>query len=217
MNEDVAMISRAKIFLPLVVLILAGAGCVRLRDNLQVSAPNQVDLYQRNVLDKCEPHVYPHRLILAQAGTGSQLLQVGGQMVNNQIDFDRWWNSVTPQLDATNSSIDALKPTVNWELQQVFFLPISVSSSCHKVRSYGDEMTTDCYSITVPIIQSFEGQNCQPALSHPVLIYIFPKTTLPVTAQWVTPTPTPGPVATAVPPPTPTPIPAGTMAPKGNP
>jgi len=194
------------------VLLAAMTGCVDINDaKVQVSQPEQVEQYQRSPLDKCPSHMYPHRFIFAQAGVGSTLLQGGPIQVTNQKDFDDRWNSVTPDLNEAKVPSDALKPIVNWDEQTAFFYPFTISSTCDKVVPFGDRMITDCYNITIPILHYYEKENCKPATTYPVFIYIYPKTTWPIQIQWVAPTavPTPPTTPTVAPQPTATPVPKG--------
>lgn len=196
-------------------LILFGAGCVDINDaKVQVQAPGEVDPYGRNVLDKCAPHIYPHRLIVAHTGSSSPLAQVGAQLISTQQVFDQYWAnvSVNPNDQVSDTPISA-QPTVNWDQQLAYFYVVQVNTSCEKSKPMPDGMTTDCYSITIPIFRYLEGNNCQPPSDLLVLIYIISKVSLPFGVEWhyATPVPTstpkPGPTLTPTPIPTATPLP----------
>ncbi len=197
----------------IVLLVLAASGCVDINDaRVQVLAPGQVDPYSRIGLDKCPSHVYPHRLILGQTGSSSPLAQVGPQMINNQRDFDKYWGYVTaiPNDKISTASLSQ-QPLVNWEQQMVYFIVIATNNTCEKSKPMPDEMTTDCYTVTIPLYRYFEGTDCQPPGFNLVFIYLFPKTPLPVNFVWFyptpVPTPTPKPIPTPTFTPTPTPLP----------
>lgn len=186
-------------------------GCVSIHDTIPIEYPSPVDQYNRNTLDKCTPHVNPHRLILAQEGLGSYLVSHGGnQIVNNQQDFDLLWNSVSPQLDPNNVPSSSLEPIIDWDHESAYFLTVPRDQTCQKAKPFGDEMVSDCYSVSLIIFRYNEG-SCEQAVNYPVFIYIYAKTNLPVGIQWVYPTSVP--TATAVPAPparptmTPTPTP----------
>lgn len=192
-------------------LLFFAAGCVDINDaKVQVQAPAQIDPYNRIALDKCPSHVYPHRLVVAQTGSSSQLVQLGSQMAYNQQDFDKWWSMVSTlgSIDPTTST-PSQQPIVNWDQQGAYFLVIGVGNSCDLTKPMADEMTTDCYSISVNLYRYSEGTNCQPPGNLAVFIYVFPKSTLPVNVVWFyptpVPTPTPKPIPTLTPTPTPTP------------
>jgi len=171
-------------------MAVLGAGCVAVGDtHVQVVQPAQIDPYQRNVLDKCQPHIYPHRLILGQTGIGSTLQQ-GAIIVYNQTDFDIYWNSISAPTDENKVPITT-KPVINFDQESAYFLPISVSNSCQKFEPYGDQMTTDCYNISLVIFRHTDNANCQPVNEIPVFVYIYPKTNWPVGTQWIDPTPVP--------------------------
>ena len=190
-------------------------GCVSINDNtVQVTPPGQADQYQRNVLDKCPPHINPHRLILAQIVTGSSLVTTGSQVVTNQQDFDNWWSQMAPQVTSNNIPTYSLSqaPMIDWTQQQVYFLMVPIDTTCQKTVPYGDEMISDCYDITVPLYRTTETQNCVPAGYYPVFVFIYAKTNLPLSIQWINPTPTPttSPLPTSTSTPTPTATPQGT-------
>ena len=181
------------------------AGCVSIHDtSFQVSAPSQADPYQRNVLDKCTPHINPHRLVIAQVDMSSPFVTNGSQTAYNQVDFDKLWNSITP-LDTSRTPLNSLtqEPLINWDKEQAFFLLVPVDNTCQKTIPYGEEMVTDCYNMDILLYRYNEGQNCGAPGYYPVYIYIYAKSTLPVTVQWTLPTPTP--TFTALPTDTPTP------------
>jgi len=199
------------LFVFLGISFAAGAGCVSIHQEVPVYAPEPMDAYNRSPLDKCTPHVYPHRLVLAQAGSSSPLIQNGGVYVNDQQSFNFWWSTITPQLDTSRTLSNALQPLVDWDHETVSFMPIMIDNSCEKAKPYAEEMTTDCYTITFPIFRYNEGVDCGTPVQFPVFIYIFPKTVIPGGVQWIYSTSTPGfvPTATASPTPivTPTPTP----------
>jgi hypothetical protein len=206
--------SRLKFFIFLSPVLLAlAAGCVDINDaRVQVQAPGQVDPYSRIALDQCTPVVYPHRLIVAKTGSASPLAQVGPQMVYNQLDFDKYWGYVTAQdSDKISTSNLSQVPLVNWDQQWAYFLVVGANNSCEKTKPFGEEMKTDCYTISIPLYRYQEGTDCQPPTSFTVFIYLFPKTNLPVNFVWVYPTPiptaTPKPTLTSTPTATPTPPP----------
>ncbi len=170
-------------------------GCVSINDNtVQVRPPERVDIYQRNVLDKCTPHLLPSRIIQGTLSAASTLLQGGGADVNSQKDFDFFWANITP--DLTDGPVTGdLKPSVNWDVQTVRFFCVPTSNTCEKVQAYG--METDCYQITLPFYKYVDGKNCSTApSSYPVFVYIYPKGNLPLGPRFMTSpylTPTPGP------------------------
>jgi hypothetical protein len=168
------------------------AGCVPLDDtHVQVVQPSLTDGYQRNVLNKCDPHIYPHRLFIGQVGMGSTLQQ-GAVVARNQADFDTYWNTISDLTDENKVSV-TMKPTVNFDKEMVYFLPISISNSCQKFEPYGGQMMTDCYDISIVIFRSTDVVNCQPVNNIPVFVYIYPKTEWPIQMQWIDPAPTPTP------------------------
>jgi hypothetical protein len=196
----------------LAMAFLLSAGCVSIYDSkVDVQPPGQVEQYNRSTIDQCTPHVYPHRLIQATTGMAYPYLQTGGGLVNDQVQFDQWWAGLSLQLDQDKVVSTNLKPVIDWTQQTAYFIPVQIGSPCQKVKPFGDEMTTDCYNITIPIYTWMEGENCQqPITSYPVFIYIYPKANnQPVGIQWIHPTPTPtfSPTraATATPTATPTP------------
>ncbi len=169
-----------------------------------------MEQYDRSPVDKCIPHPYPHRLLLGQTGFGSTLLQAGeAQLADRQDSFDYLWNGLSIEVDQSAVTGTTIKPVINWEHEAALFYRFSLSNTCQKVKPFGDEMVTDCYSITLPVLRYMEGKDCRPAMDYPVFIYIFPKAKLPISVQWVdlTPTPTPVPAATPFPTATPTPEP----------
>lgn len=160
------------------IMVFAAAtlgGCVSIHDpNVHIQRPSEFDHYQRNILDKCEPHVLPHRLILASMSAASTILQGNGGPVVGQAQFDDIWNQITPEIPPGGSAGDTLKPIINWEAQSTYFLPIWFTNTCEKVKPLG--MASDCYQISLYFYQYVEGTNCGPRSSVPVLIYIHPKT-----------------------------------------
>jgi hypothetical protein len=172
--------------------------------------PSPVEDRNRSPLDKCPPHTFPHSLILAQAQAGSPLSREGPQNSGNQQSFDYWWGYVSPQLDLNHVPTYSLKPIIDWDKEDATFLPIGIDSSCWKAEPYGEEMTTDCYVVTLPIYLSREGEDCRPPANYPVFIYIHPKTNLPFDQQFIYPTPT----STVEPVMTPTPLPVPTPTPE---
>lgn len=199
----------------LILVFLAGfAGCVSIHDGnaVQVTPPGQTDQYQRNVLDKCPPHINPHRLVIGEIATGNPLVTSGSQIVYTQQDFDKLWPNITVQPpDPAKVPMNSLtqEPIVNWSSEIAYFLLVPIDNSCQKTVPFGDEMTSDCYDITVPLYRTNEGQNCGAPGAYPVFIFIYAKTNLPLAIQWIYPTPTPtfSPVPTATRTPTPTPTP----------
>lgn len=193
------------------VVLLILTGCVDINDpNVHVQQPGQVEQYQRSPLDKCQPHIYPHRLIKGQVALGSALLQMGSPIsANDQPTFDLCWNYVSPQLDENKVPSFSLKPVVNWDQESAYFYVATLDNDCQKAEPYGDEMTTDCFNITILVYRTSDGKDCQPIASYPVFIYIYPKTTWPIGVQNIYPTATftPAPTATATATPTPTPAP----------
>jgi hypothetical protein len=195
------------------ILLAAFAGCVSIHDSsVQVTPPGQTDIYQRNVLDKCPPHINPHRLVIGQVPTGSPLVTTGSQFATNQQEFDLLWSMVTVQPpDPAKVPLNSLTraPVVNWNSEMAYFLLVSIDNSCQKTLPYGDEMISDCYDLTVPLYRYNEGQNCGSPGAYPVFIFMYAKTNLPVKIQWIYPTPTPtyspAPTATRTLTPTPTP------------
>ncbi len=193
---------------------LLSAGCVSIDDpNVHVTRPSETDIYQRNVLNKCPPHTYPHRLIMAQAGNSSILTRQGQSAAANQTEFDEYWSSITPILDPNSVTNSSAKPVVNFVREIALFVPMVSANSCIKYKPFGDEMSTDCYNITISIFWSQEGQDCQPLSAIPVFLYIYPKTEWPVIVQMVHSTPTPTSVPTVVLKPKPT----ATIAPTPTP
>ena len=167
------------------------AGCVSIYDSkVQVQHPSEVDPYQRNLVDKCDPHVYPNRLISAEMGMGTTLIQ-GSTTVQDQNTFDQYWNSISPSQDENSVPSYSLKPVIDWDHQVVYFLPVGLTNTCEKVRPLAIE--TDCYNITVTLYKYVEGQNCSPRTTSPVFVYICPKSDWPLQTQWwKTPDYTPG-------------------------
>ena len=204
-----------KFGLLLMLVFLAGfAGCVSIHDgsSMQVTPPGQTDQYQRNVLDKCPPHINPHRLVIGEIANGNPLVNSGSQIVYNQQDFDKIWPSITVQSpDPTKVPLNSLtqEPVVNWNSEIAYFLLVPIDNSCQKTLPYGDEMISDCYDITVPLYRYNEGQNCGAPGAYPVYLFIYAKTNLPLSIKWIFPTSTPTfspvPTATRTPVPTPTP------------
>lgn len=178
---------------------MAVSGCVSIYDNkVQVQPPGQVDMWDRNVLDQCTPHVMPHRLIQAKAGAAYPYLRDSSGGFNDQATFDKVWDGLTVVSDPSRSVTEDLKPSIDWDRQSVYLLTFPFYSVCQKVEPYGDGMTTDCYNITIPVYSWMEGSNCQQQqpTSYSVFLYIYPKENLPVVIKWVSPTPTTTPVPT---------------------
>jgi hypothetical protein len=193
--------------------VLWQAGCVDISDTkVQVQAPGQVDTYDRSFITQCTPHVMPHRLIRATIGEASPYFHTSGALVSDQADFDLWWSALTVQLDQNKVVTDNLKPVIDWTNQIANIVVVPLTGPCQKTKPFGDEMTTDCYNVTIPIYIWNEGQDCSSDVpSYPVYIYIYPIVNLPVNVQWVQPTPTltlvPSPTPTSTPSPTPSPTP----------
>jgi hypothetical protein len=186
-------------------IFLLVSGCVSIDDpNVHVVRPSETDIYQRNVLNKCPPHTYPHRLVMAQAGNSSILTRQGQSAALSQAQFDDYWNTLTPILDPNSAINSAAKPVVNFDREIALFIPMMSANSCTTYQPFGDEMSTDCYNITISIFWKQEGQDCQTLSAIPVFLYIYPKTEWPVIVQMVHSTPTPTPVPTVVLKPTPT-------------
>jgi hypothetical protein len=175
------------------LLLLMATGCVSIYDDkIRVQRPEEMDPNQRNVLDKCTPHTLPHRLITGHMGLGVTILN-GSPIAYDQPTFDIYWGSFSPDLTGGATS-DELKPNINWEVQVARFLPVHIGNRCEKVKAYG--METDCYQISYIFYKYVEGTNCTASTSHPVFVYIYPKSTLPAAPKWLsgpysTPTPVP--------------------------
>ncbi len=136
--------------------------------------------------------------------------------MDSQAEFEKWWVYVSVLDDGrTQTSALSQVPIVDWSQQVAFFNVIPASNSCEKTKPYGDEMTTDCYTITMPIYRYLEGTNCGSPSAFQVFIYIYPKVNLPVIGQWVYPTPIP--TATLLPTATPTATPRPTSLEKATP
>ena len=180
------------------------SGCVDINDaKVQVRAPGEMDPYARNVLDKCAPHTYPHQLIRAEISAGATIIQGSGVVVNNQQDFDFYWGNLSNLQPEKPSSDGILKPVVDWAHNSAHFLVIPLNNSCEKADL--ESMTTDCYDIFFVISRKSEGTDCQPRSANPAFVFVYPKTTLPISLQWAAlATPTPGAVMTATPLVTPT-------------
>ena len=200
-------------------LVLLGAlilvsGCVDINDaKVQVQHPGEIDPYNQISLDKCPQHTSPHRLFTALTGSNSALAQGGTGVASNQQDFDKMWGylSSVETGDVTTFSLTQ-KPVINWGQEIAYYLVVGADSSCQKTKPFGDEMNTDCYSITIPLYRYSEGTNCQPPLYFPVFIYILSaQKNIPINVQWVYPTPVP--TATLLPTATPTPAPTATPRP----
>lgn len=197
-----------KILFPVTLVLLTVAGCVSIYDSkVQVVHPDQVDQYNRSIVEQCTPHIYPHRLIQATTGEGYPYLSSGGGLVTNQVLFDQWWAGLSVSYDQDKVVSQNLKPTVDWDHETAYFIPVYFSNACQRVKAVGDEMTTDCYTISIHLLRWDEGDNCQQAPStYPVLIYIYPSNAnLPVEIKWTSPTPIPTVTSTATPKPTPIP------------
>lgn len=165
------------------VLVGLSAGCVSIYDDkIRVQKPEDLDPYQRNVLDKCKPHLLPHRLIRASSVAETTVLTGEGTSVDNQAGFDAIWNSLAPDLSGVATAED-LKPVINWEVQTARFFLAGLRNSCEKIVPYG--METDCYQISLPLQRIQEGTNCITPSRHPVFIYIYPKTKLPLAPVWL--------------------------------
>ena len=208
---------RRPFLLLLALAVAAVAGCVDINDSrVQVQRPGDLEQYQRGLLpqDKCSPHLFPHRFVRGQTGSGSLLARAGSQFVNSQEDFDKWWKEITAQIGMDNKvALSSLtgEPIVNWSQETAFFLLVPISTTCQKIDPDTDEMVTDCFTITVKLREERGTQNCQPPVFYPVFIYLYSKTNLPFNVVDFYPTPTPTPVSTlrvtptATPRPTPTP------------
>ena len=203
-------------FLVLGVVLLTWVGCVPLDQNVPVYAPGQVEDRGRSPLDTCEPHSLPHRLIRATASMPSSILTNGSAQVNDQAGFDYWWSQINAQLDPQMALTSNGEPLIDWGRQTALFAVMQVNNSCQRATPYGDEMNTDCYTITVLNYIETDGPPCDPhALTQfPVFVYIYPNSNLPVSFKWITPTPQPTATftatatVTATPTVTPTPTPA---------
>ncbi|HVZ79849.1 MAG TPA: hypothetical protein VHE12_03510 [bacterium] len=186
--------SHKKVILPAALGLLSLAGCVSIYDSkVQVERPAAVESYNnRSPLDRCAPHVYPHRLIQATAGGGYPYLNAGGALIDTQEQFDQWWAGLSVQLDQDKVVTDNLKPLIDWSKQSVYMIPLTLNP-CEKVKPFGDGMSTDCYTITIPIYRWTDEENCQKNSANiPVFIYIYPKAVgQPVSMEWHYPTPTP--------------------------
>ena len=179
-------------------LVLVWAGCVSIDQNVPVYAPGQVEDRGRSPLDVCDPHSLPHRLIRATANMPSSITAMGSAQVNDQAGFDFWWNQVNAQLDPKMALANNGEPLIDWGNQTALFEVMPVNNTCQQAMSYGDEMNTDCFTITILDYIETDGPPCdpQPLTQVPVFIYIYPNTNLPVAFKWITPTPQPSPTFT---------------------
>jgi len=177
----------------LLLAIALLAGCVSIYDDkVQVQRPEEIDSYQRNILDKCRPHQIPHRFLMGTMSAATTLLAGESLEVRDQAAFDLIWNNLIPDLTGA-ATPDLLKPSINWEVQAARFIRIPTRNSCDKVKAYG--MESDCYQINLPIYRYVEGSPCIPTANHPVFLYIHPRTNLPIRPLWSNApylTPTPG-------------------------
>jgi hypothetical protein len=173
--------------------LLLSAGCVSIYDTkVQVQRPGEVESYNnRSPLDHCTPHVYPHRLIQATTGIGYPYLQ-GGALINQQDQFDQYWAGLSVQLNQDKVVSDNLKPVIDWNTQTVYLIPFALNPG-ERIKPFGDEMTTDCYTITIQLYRWLDKENdLKVASAIPVYIYIYPKAlNQPVGIEWHYPTPTP--------------------------
>ena len=189
------------------ILLIAVAGCVDIHsNNVQVIPPDQTDPFHRNVLDKCPSHINPHRLVMGQIVTGSPIVtNVGAQLVSTQLDFDKWWSQITPQVDPSKVALSSLsqEPVIDWTKEVAYCQVVPVDNSCIKVTPFGDEMISDCYDLSLLLLRTVEGQNCVAPGTYPVFIYIYAQTNLPVSIKWILPTPVPTPPVTPTPAPKP--------------
>ncbi len=192
------------------VATMAVIGCVSIDQNVQVTPPSAVEQYGRSPIDQCTPHTVPHHLIMATAGIGVSLVQLGGGYVPDQTTFDFFWGQISPQLDQSQVISSNLKPVIDWNVEGAYFVVVPMSDSCTKAKPYGDGITSDCYTISIPIYL-YEEDDCQkqPVNTNVVLLYIYPKNpnNLPTNLQWIHPTPTPTLTPTSTPLPAPTPPP----------
>ena len=168
------------------------AGCVSIYDKVDVNRPESVDQYSRTQLDKCDPHIYPFRLIGTELNPGTTIIS-GGGLATNQATFDLYWAAVTPVLDVNQPQSVSTKPSIDWTRETAYFVPVFMTNSCEKVKTLG--MFTDCYSVWIAFYKYVEGTNCNPRSSYPMMIFIYPTTTLPVGIIYpktpdYTPTPT---------------------------
>jgi hypothetical protein len=204
-----------KTFLVCALFLLAllwQAGCVDINDTkVQVQPPGQADVYGRNVLDQCTPHVMPHHLIQASISAAAPIAQPGGGgVINDQASFDALWPLLSVQLDQTQVMTQNLKPVIDWTQQAVFVYYVAIGNSCTKAKPYGDGLITDCYNVTAQIYTWTEGEDCGNTIgTYPVFVYIFPIVNMPVSAQIFGPTATATPTAS----PTSTPSPTATVTP----
>jgi hypothetical protein len=183
MHRQIAFIIKLRIFGLICGLFILETGCVSIYDNVNVQKPETVDQYQRNILDKCLPHTLPHRVILAQMPSVNPPVLGGGPDVNDQQGFDDLWNKIQPVQDLSGDVTSfGLKPLVSWGVQTAHFLPILTGNSCEKIKPLA--METDCYTINIVLYKYTEGKNCSDPTSFPVLIYIYPKTPLPMAIKW---------------------------------
>jgi hypothetical protein len=207
-------VSRAKKVIFLGVWgLLTLAGCVSIYDTkVQVYHPGAVDQYNRSIVDQCTPHIYPHRLIQTTAGAGYPFLTTGGALVSDQSQFDQWWAGLSSSIDQSKVVTQNSKPIVDWTQEDAYFIPFNFQSVCQRVEPFGDEMTTDCYTIFIHLLEKTEGKDCQSAPSvYPVFVYIYPRNAnYPVQIQRhvLTPTPTGTPTVTPTSTPTVTPTPS---------
>lgn len=208
------MIKASNLFTRFLKLALFGglalfSGCVDINDSkVQILRPTEIDPNHQISLDKCPQHTNPHRLFKALTGSNSVLAQGGTGVALNQLDFDKMWGNLS-SVETGNVTTSALtqEPVINWDQQMVYYLVIGTDNSCQKTKPFGDEMNTDCFSITIPLYRYLEGTNCQPPLSFPVFLYIYSKSNLPINIQWVYPTPIPTAALLPTPSPTATPTP----------
>ncbi len=199
--------------------LLAWSGCVSIDQNVPVYAPGQVEQLGRSPLDVCEPHTLPHKLIQATTSMSSSLLTSGNVRVSDQATFDIWWSQVNATLDPKIPVASNGEPLVDWNTQVAWFTVLPLINTCQHISPYGQEVTTDCYTISFWLYSETDGPPCDPQslVQQPVYIYIYPNINLPGGFKYVTPTPQDSPTATATATDTPTPTPTPTVTPTPSP
>ena len=180
--------NRAPFFAAALALSAAGAwlsGCVPLSSNVQVQAPSAIQADQSgqdvNVLNRCDPHVYPYQVIRAVTNGATSLAGGSAWSVDDQASFDSVWMQVSAVLDDNNVPTSAMKPAVDWSHQEVNFVPYYLTSTCDHVAPAG--MSTDCLTVFMVLSHWKDADNCQPEDLFPVFIFIYPRSPLHVVTQ----------------------------------
>jgi hypothetical protein len=129
----------------------------------------------------------------------SSILTSGNVLVSDQATFDFWWPQVNATLDPQIPIASNGEPLIDWKTQVAWFTILPVDNTCQHVSPYGQEVTTDCYTISFWLSMQTDGPPCQPQslVQQPVYIYIYPNINLPGGFKWITPTPQDSPTATA--------------------